>query len=123
MLSAVRESSLGACELMVRIDADKIVDWESFHSVFASAFGFPEFYGRNLNAWIDCLTYLDDPDAGMTTVHVEPGKALTLVIDHAQQFRQRSPEVFIAFVECVGFVNWRHVESGNAPVLTLAFSP
>ncbi len=35
----------------VRIDTNRIVDWNSFHDVFAEAFGFPDFYGRNMNAW------------------------------------------------------------------------
>ena len=41
---------------VVRIDGDRIVDWDTFHNVFTEAFGFPGFYGRNMNAWIDCLT-------------------------------------------------------------------
>ncbi len=35
---------------MLRIDANEITDKNSFHAVFASAFGFPEFYGRNMDA-------------------------------------------------------------------------
>ncbi|MDZ4753789.1 MAG: barstar family protein [Phycisphaerae bacterium] len=31
---------------------------------FAETFGFPGFYGRNMNAWNDCMTFLDGPDAG-----------------------------------------------------------
>jgi len=106
---------------MVRIDAGHIVDWESFHTVFASAFGFPAFYGRNMNAWIDCLTDLDRRDAGMTTVHVNPGECLSLVIDQAQDFKNRCPELFSALLECAAFVNWRRIEMGHPPVLALAF--
>ncbi len=40
-----------------------ITDWGTFHDTFAQALGFPDFYGRNMNACIDCLTYEDD---GMT---------------------------------------------------------
>ena len=47
---------------VVRLDCDRITDWDSFHAVFAEVFGFPNFYGRNMNAWIDCMTYLDDPE-------------------------------------------------------------
>jgi len=50
---------------VVRVDCDRITDWESFHSVFADVFGFPNFYGRNMNAWIDCMSYLDEPKAGI----------------------------------------------------------
>jgi RNAse (barnase) inhibitor barstar len=106
---------------MVKIDASNIVDLDSFHAVFASAFGFPAFYGRNMNAWIDCLTSLDDPDAGMTTVHVRSGECLSLVVDRAQDFKRRCPELFSRFVECAAFVNWRRIEMGRPPVLALAF--
>jgi len=33
----------------------------------------PGFYRRNMNAWNDCMTYLDDPDSGMSSVTVEKG--------------------------------------------------
>ena len=89
--------------------------------MFAEAFGFPDFYGKNLNAWIDCLTYLDEPDAGMSTVHVLPGQTLTLAIENAKSFKERCPDLFMALVECVAFVNWRRIDTGDSSVLTLAF--
>ena len=107
---------------MLRIDANEITDRDTFHAVFASAFGFPEFYGRNMDAWIDCLTHLDEPDSGMTSVHVAPGQCLSLVIDHAAELKSRCPELFGALVECTAFVNWRRVEAGGDPVLALALS-
>ncbi len=35
---------------VVTIDTRRITDWETFHDVFAEVFGFPEFYGRNMEA-------------------------------------------------------------------------
>ncbi|WP_046658409.1 barstar family protein [Lysobacter capsici] len=93
----------------VTVDADDITDADSFHAVFASAFGFPDFYGRNMNAWIDCLTSLDDPDAGMSAVHVRRDESLILAVEHAQGFKQRCPRLFAAMVECAAFVNWRRI--------------
>ena len=52
----------------------QITDWDSFHETFAAALGFPSYYGRNMNAWVDCLTYEDD---GMTAIPVKPGEVLT----------------------------------------------
>jgi RNAse (barnase) inhibitor barstar len=109
---------------MVRIDATRIVDWPSFHAVFAEAFGFPDFYGNNMNAWIDCLSYLDDPVAGMTSVHIGKGQVLALVVEHAADFKLRCPEQFSALVECAAFVNWRVMEQEGqfigVPLLALA---
>jgi hypothetical protein len=76
---------------VVRIDGRAIHDWATFHEVFATALGFPGFYGRNLNAWIDCLTYADDPEAGMITNPVPPGDILTLQIDHVDDLAVRCP--------------------------------
>lgn len=105
---------------MVRIDANLIVDHGTFHRVFAEAFGFPAYYGHNMNAWIDCLGYLDVPSGGMCSVQVTPGQTLALVIDDASSFRERCPAVFEAFVECLAVVNWRRVEDNRPPLITLA---
>jgi len=106
---------------VVQIDGDLIRDWDSFHNVFADALGFPDFYGRNMNAWIDCMTYLDDADAGMTKISVPPGSILTLQVDNVNSLAQRCPELYAALIECTAFVNWRRIEAGQVSVLALSF--
>jgi len=106
---------------LAKIDCARISDWESFHNEFASVFGFPGFYGRNMNAWIDCMTYIDDPDDGMTSIHCAPGKVLTIELEHVRDFKERCPELFAAIVECSAFANWRRIEMGQGPVLALSF--
>jgi Barstar (barnase inhibitor) len=66
---------------LIKLDASQISDWDTFHDVLARAFGFPEFYGRNMNAWIDCMTWLDVIEDGMTSVCVAPGQLLCLQIE------------------------------------------
>ena len=61
-----------------------------------------------------------NPDAGMSTVHVRPGQVLPLVIEHAEDFKARCPDLFDALVECSAFLNWRRVEAGRSPLLALA---
>jgi hypothetical protein len=104
-------------QVVVTIPVDEIVDWNSFHDVFQRSFGFPEFYGRNMNAWIDCMTDLDAPHHEMTATIVEPGEILILRIDHPFEFRLRRPEQYEALLECSAFVNFRRVEVGELPVL------
>ncbi|MEA5673967.1 barstar family protein [Pseudomonas sp. MH2] len=108
--------------MIVHVDGNQITDWPTFHSVFAEKFGFPSFYGGNMDAWIDCLSSLDDPAAEMTSIHVQPGQTLSLVIDNAQAFKRRCPDQFEALVECAAFVNWRIAVAGGTPLLGLAFS-
>jgi RNAse (barnase) inhibitor barstar len=106
--------------LTIRIDANRIKDWDSFHSEFAKVFGFPDFYGRNMSAWVDCMTDVDDPDAGMTKVTVRKGEILSLVIENAADFKRRCPEQFAALLESAAFVNGRRIEQGEPPVLALS---
>lgn len=104
----------------VCIDAAGIADWRSFHSLFARAFGFPDFYGRNMDAWVDCMTSLDQDD-GMTTVQVAAGDVVVLELDHVDAFAERCPEIYLALIECVAFVNFRRLEVGEPAVLVLSF--
>ncbi len=103
------------------IPVEKIADWPSFHDAFQRVLGFPDFYGRNMNAWIDCMTSVDTASDGMTTVTVPPGEILVLRIDDPFDFRRRCPEQYDALVECTAFVNFRRVEVGEPPVLALLF--
>ena len=104
-----------------RIHARNIRDWDSFHDEFDRVFGFPDFYGRNMDAWIDCLTSLDCADDGMTSIHVKPGGVLTLEIADAEYLKKECPEKYDALIECAAFVNWRRMERRNAPVVALSF--
>ena len=104
---------------VVEIPASKIRDWDTFHDVFAAVLGFPEFYGRNMDAWIDCLTYADEDD-GMRAVVVPPGEVLTLQLAGAAEFAERCPEQYAAVVECSAFVNWRRIEAGQRPIVALS---
>ena len=88
--------------------------------MWADVLGFPDFYGRNMNAWIDCLTYVDDGD-GMSNVVVADGDVLTLQLDEGKAFRDRCPDLYAAIVECAAFVNWRRLEMGQRAIIALAF--
>lgn len=103
---------------LVRIDGTELCVWDTFHSVFASAFGFPEFYGRTMNAWIDCMTSLDTPQDALTSVHGSPTDPVVLQLDNANAIPK---EIFDELVECAGFVNWRNLEIGKPAILILSF--
>jgi len=107
---------------LIKLDTRRITDWNTFHDAFAETFGFPAFYGRNMNAWNDCMSYLDDPGAGMSSVHAPPGGLLVLQLEQADDFASRCPELYAAIVEGSAFVNRRNIECGVRPVLSLAFN-
>lgn len=92
------------------IDGKAISDWHAFHVFFAKEFGFPNYYGKNMNAWIDCIDDVDDGDT-----------IITLFVHNAKHLKAASPEIYDALIECSAFVNWRYVSQGGQPVLALAF--
>lgn len=52
---------------------DDIHDLEAFHDLAYRVFGFPSYYGRNLDAFWDCLTDL----AGDIDIHIRGFDART----------------------------------------------
>ena len=104
---------------VVAVNAARITDWGSFHAVFAEAFGFPGWYGRNMNAWTDLMTCLDE-DSATTSVFVAPGEIVTIDLKLGRDLHQRLPEIYDALIECIAFVNWRRIEAGGTAYLCLA---
>jgi RNAse (barnase) inhibitor barstar len=109
-------------QVIIKLDTRPITDWTTFHEVFAEVLGFPGFYGRNMNAWIDRMTCLDDPPAQMTTVHAPAGGVVVLELEDVAAFARRCPEQYAVLVECTAFVNWRRIETGEPAVLALSFN-
>ena len=104
----------------VRLDTKRITDWKSFHLLCKEEFGFPDFYGMNMDAWIDCLTYLNEGD-GMSHFHLAKAEMLYIEVSDTEDFNSRLPEIFDALVECSAFVDRRYVDDRKSPVLSLLF--
>ena len=107
--------------VIVKIPVSEISDWESFHTVFARVLGFPAFYGRNMNAWVDCMESIDSPSHGMTSVHAPEGGMLVMDLGVCTEFAQRCPEQYEAILDSTGFVNYARIDIGQKPVLGLSF--
>jgi len=103
--------------ISVRLDTSDINDWDSFHLKCKEVFGFPDFYGMNMDAWIDCLTYVREGD-GMSRFHLAENEMLDIEVTDLIKFKSRVPEIFDALVECSAFVNSRY----QKPVLALVFT-
>lgn len=107
---------------VVAVPVDQINGWPTFHEVFQRVLGFPEFYGGNMDAWIDCMTSLDIAADGMSTVTVARGGLVVLAIDGADDFEKRCPEQYQALIEGSAFVNYRRMELGEPPIIALRLS-
>ena len=103
---------------MVTLETASIKDWDSFHTESTKAFGFPAFYGRNLNAWIDCLTYLTEGD-GMSCFTLGPAEVLSIVLADYERFAATQPAICRALRESVAAVNQRYVAAGDIARLVL----
>ncbi len=57
------------------------------------------------------MSYIDDPDSGMSKVTVGSGESLDMVILGTEQALKKVPEVFVGFLEIVAAVNQRFIES------------
>jgi hypothetical protein len=107
--------------ITVSIDCKPIVDEDSFHDIFAKALGFFPDYGRNMNAWIDVLTCLDDNPPGLSKVLVPKGGLLLLRLTNVGFFSKRAPKQYAHLIDCSAFVNYRRVVRGERPILVLSF--
>jgi len=90
-----------------KIDGKKLTDWNSFHSEFKSELNFPNYYGENMDAWIDCVDELTEE---LTILQIENGKFL----------KENKPELLNAILECGAFVNYRKIEQNEKPNLLIA---
>lgn len=104
----------------IAIDASAIDGRGSFHDAFASALGFPAWYGRNMDAWIDCMSSLDDPGEGLSRLKVQPGEVLVIEVRNADDLKSRLPELWIELLEATALVNWRRLDMGKPAILTIA---
>lgn len=74
-----------------------------------------------MDAWIDCMTYLDEDD-GMSTIKIKNGELLTLQLQNIRILKKANLEIYEALLECTAFVNFRRIDVSNEPILILSFS-
>ena len=99
-----------------------ITDWNSFHDVFSMTFGFFRGYGRNMDAWIDCMSDIDSPENGMTKIWIEKTDTLVIEIRNSERFKERCGEIYLELLECSAFVNFRKLEYGEQAMIAISAS-
>lgn len=105
----------------VKLNGEAIVDTASFHIECQRAFGFPDFYGRNMDAWVDCLSYLRDEE-GMTSVRLKPDEVLQIVVTGTDAWRKTAPDILEEMQFCIAMINERYDDYGEKPALSLLLS-
>lgn len=102
----------------VHLNGETITGWDAFHDACQAAFGFPEFYGRNMNAWVDCLSYLRDEE-GMTKFLLKPDETLQIIVANAEILRKHAPDILEDVAFCIEAINERYDDYGEKPALEL----
>jgi len=87
---------------------------EQMHQLLKEEFGFPDFYGANGHALIDCLSSLRYPEDGMSEITLQHDEILVLEC-RGLAFKK---DTFLGeLIAVVSAVNEREVSRGNKPSL------
>ncbi len=66
---------------------------------------FPDYYGENMDAWIDCVEDLAN----------EIEESLVINIKHGKFIKDNNPDILEAILECSAFINNRRLNQGEKP--------
>ena len=100
------------------LDGTAMTDWKAFHVQARAAFGFPDFYGNSMDAFVDCLSYLRDDD-GMSAIRLGPHEVLQIEILDADVWRAAQPDMLDEVLYCIAGINERYEDYGETPALKI----
>lgn len=105
-------------EKKISIDFSRLETMDDFHNTMKALFGFPDFYGNNMHALIDCLTSLRYPKDGMTSVTLEKNEVLLLEVNN---LNYKNHEVVVALFSSIQYVNYRctHLKDKESIIILL----
>ncbi|MFN0138247.1 MAG: barstar family protein [Phycisphaerae bacterium] len=83
-----------------------------------SRFRFFDGYGRNGDAWIDCMTDLHGPNS-LSGLALPTGEPVEIVIKKSASLVRLHPEIFNKLVTLVHFANERYAEMNERVRITV----
>lgn len=104
--------------IKLSVDFSKVKTVDDFHNKMKELFGFPDFYGKNYHALIDCLSSLRYPDDGMTEIHINKDEYILLEINDVK-YRQNNCDVINSLFSAIQCVNYRCKQMGDNPSILL----
>jgi RNAse (barnase) inhibitor barstar len=102
----------------ISVNGATIVNWPSFHDEFSRAFRFFEGYGRNRDAWIDCMTDLHGPKA-LSGLRLPTGESIEIVLNDSATVAKSHPEIFAELLRLVRYANNLYAEAQKDVRITL----
>jgi hypothetical protein len=85
----------------IKIDFLEIKTHEDFHNKLSKIFGFPEFYGKNINALIDCLSSLRYPEDEMSETILKKNESLILDVRNINLLKNDILKELLIAIEAV----------------------
>jgi RNAse (barnase) inhibitor barstar len=102
----------------IHVNGAAIFDWPSFHDEFSRAFRFFDRYGRNRDAWIDCMTDLHGPNA-LSGLRLPADEPIEIVLNDSATLAKSYPEMFAELVTLVRYANDRYAEAQERVRITV----
>ncbi len=93
-----------------KIDVSKIKSWDDFHAIFSKELSFPSYYGRNQDAWIDCMTDFE-----------YSGIKIILNLEKMETLKKNNRNIYDSINELSAFLNFRSIEQGDEPNIYLSY--
>ena len=87
----------------VRIDCEQVHSEDDFHDIVSREFSFPHYYGRNPNAFWDCLTEVFDETrvhvSGYASLQQELKSMISQYLDMMKEYEERRKGQFSVQIE------------------------
>ena len=88
------------------IDGTAITDWKAFHNVFKETLNFPEYYGANMDAWIESMAEIKE--------------SLLITITDSETLKENAEEIYFTLLECAALVNSIKLDEGDESVIAVS---
>lgn len=98
------------------VDFSQVNNLEEMHDALAKVFSFPDFYGKNVHALIDCWSSLRFPEDEMSGITAEKDEVVLLEVKGLSRFDLIMMNHFIISVENV---NRFSIERMGLPLILL----
>lgn len=101
----------------INIDFTEIDSLDSLHESLFHSFGFPDFYGRNFHAFVDCVSSIRYPEEGMTSFFLEKDEFLLI---QTKKLAATDAEIANHFIRAIECLNEREFIKNGATLVFLS---
>ncbi|KAA8993836.1 barstar family protein [Affinibrenneria salicis] len=105
-------------EKSITLNFSSIKTVDELYDELSLKLGFPDFFGRNIDAVIDCMFGVRYPDEGMIKVNVSEDGCLSLNI---KNFSSADVKLKDSIIHIVEYVNYKYQFKGLEPAILLCF--